>query len=190
MTVTTVSDQAADLTVVMHPGTSACGATVGNELSPWPDALAEGLVEDSVPVGTSTAQRRFRPRPGRWRVCAYVDTLTEYIGRGTTVFEVADRRAPEVEAYVSTGQAGRLVGLRYTAFDDSRISREQITIYRRGRRIAQVRTQLARRLLWVTAVARWRALRGLHGDLRFCVSATDAAGNRSAPACARIRIVA
>ncbi len=186
--VTTVSNEEGDLYVVAHPGESPCGASLPRELDPWPDALTMGLVEDGVPVGTSTARRTFRPLPGRWRVCAYVDNLTgtSYIGQGTTTFTVRDAAAPEVRALSSAGKAGSQVWLRYEAYDDSRGSRERITVRFRGRPLAEIRTKFTQRLYRSTVVARWRSPRLRRGSLRFCVTATDRSGNRSQPSCAPI----
>ena len=183
--VTTTSDEDGDLTVVAHPGESACGANLRLELDAWSEALSMGLVEDFVTVGTSTVRRTLRPLPGRWRVCAYVETGDRrIIGTGTTTFTVRDAVAPEAQAFKSVGKAGSRTSLRYFAYDDSRTSREHITIYFRGRPLAQIRTRWTRRLNSNTVVVRWQSPRARRGLLRFCVTATDPSGNRSKPSCA------
>jgi hypothetical protein len=183
--VTTHSDEAGDLIVVTHPGDSPCGPTLASELSPWPDALGDGLVENVVPVGTSSTSRTFQARPGRWRVCAYVENKTgAIIGTGTTTFTVTDTVPPKVRAHKAQGKAGSHVVLEYVVRDDSLISSEQITVYLRRRALAQIQTRPRQRLYETNVRPRWRSPRGLRGTLRFCVFGTDPTGNRSKPSCA------
>jgi hypothetical protein len=183
--VTTVSDEEGSLTVLAHRGESACGRDLRSELDPWPEWRTQGLVENHVPVGTSTTERSFVPPPGRWRACAYVENAVRtIIGTGTATFTVRDAAAPEVDAFKSAGRAGRRVSLRYEAWDDSRSSRELITIYVRRRPLAQIRTKLTQRPYKSTVTVRWRSPRWLPASLRFCVVGIDPSGNRSKPSCA------
>jgi thermitase len=100
---------------------------------------------------------------------------------------VADRKAPSVKAYAVGGRHGSLLKLRYRVGDEAHQTAEQISVYRKTRLLRQYKRPLRQTdgviAYWVT----WRAPR-LRGAYRFCVRATDAAGNRSAPACAGIRV--
>jgi hypothetical protein len=100
-----------------------------------------------------------------------------------------DRTRPRVSAIASAGSAGSLVRLDYRVSDDSGRTRERVTVLRGKRTLAVLSTALGavapRQIYFVT----WRAPRSTRGTtLRFCVRATDAAGNRSLSSCAPLRI--
>jgi hypothetical protein len=90
-----------------------------------------------------------------------------------------------VQAYDSTGKRGKLVKLNFRIYDDSGFANRQIWIYKGKRSLATLATQGAaegRRDHMIWKAPRKKAL------LRFCVSAWDAAGNRSPASCASLRI--
>ena len=81
---------------------------------------------------------------------------------------------------------GGIVRLRYTVFDLSGKTREEVRIY--GRRLIAVkRAALAETQGGQVYFVRWQVPRKA-SRLRFCVRAWDAAGNRSAPSCAALRV--
>ncbi|MGB2952585.1 MAG: hypothetical protein WBB74_04235, partial [Gaiellaceae bacterium] len=99
-----------------------------------------------------------------------------------------DKVAPTVHAYAVSARRGTLVKLRYRVRDDDGETSEQISIYRRSTVLRAFRRALRATddftAYWIT----WRAPKR-PASLRFCVRATDAAGNRSALSCAPLRIL-
>jgi len=110
----------------------------------------------------------------------------------TAVFtEARDTTAPTVRALPSTGRRGSLVHLRYRVTDDGGKSSEQLTVLRARKVLARLRSPMHEavpgRVLYNFAT--WRVPGSVRrGLLRFCVTASDAAGNRSRPSCAVLRI--
>jgi hypothetical protein len=100
---------------------------------------------------------------------------------------VADPKPPRVTALESSGVAGETTRLRYRVVEAGGRSRETATVFRGARRVGTVSgamhdvdpDALFYFLPWRTA---------LRGDLRFCVTSIDPAGNRSRPSCAGLRI--
>jgi thermitase len=97
-----------------------------------------------------------------------------------------DKAAPAVRVYPGSGRHGRMLRLRYKVSDNKGETTERITVYRRARvlrrLIRPLRTTDNSVAYWVL----WRA--SGKGSYRFCVRATDRAGNRSRLACAAIRV--
>jgi secreted trypsin-like serine protease len=102
-----------------------------------------------------------------------------------------DSTAPVVRALPSSGAGGSVVRLRYRMYDESAPrARARITVYERGGdRIARFSTRLARAERGVAYSYGWRAPASLEGLYRFCVEGFDPAGNKSAPSCARLRLI-
>ncbi len=103
----------------------------------------------------------------------------------------ADTSAPAVRALASRGRRGKPAQLRYVVRDDSGKSTESVAVYRRGKVIARLKRPLgpaeAGKALYYFVT--WRVPPKLSGGLlRFCVRATDAAGNRSKTSCASLKI--
>ena len=99
-----------------------------------------------------------------------------------------DRTRPRVKALASTGVHGGFAKLRYTVFDESQKTREEITVLRGPRLLATKRTKLGPRKVTSIYSQSWRVPAGVSGKLRFCVRAWDAAGNSSAKSCASLAI--
>jgi hypothetical protein len=97
-----------------------------------------------------------------------------------------DVTKPFAIALPSTGSRGGIARLRYSARDDSMRSRLVIRIRARKRRkgYATITTALQTLQPQRIETLNWHAPRVLPAKLRFCVVAVDAAGNRSASACA------
>jgi hypothetical protein len=96
-----------------------------------------------------------------------------------------DIRAPLVTAYPATAIRGKSARLHFDVFDDSGRARSLVRIYENG---ALVATRIAPSLFQIGTrhvQVRWPVPLKLRSrQLRFCVVATDPAGNRSRPACA------
>jgi hypothetical protein len=104
-----------------------------------------------------------------------------------TFGRVADPTPPRVRAMASEGERGESVQLRYRLVEAGGKSRETAAVFRGNRRLATI----AGRLHEVDPDAlfyflRWRST--ARGKLRFCVTSTDAAGNRSRASCAPLHI--
>ena len=90
-------------------------------------------------------------------------------------------------ALASKGERGEIAQLRYRVVEAGGRSRETAAVFRGDRRLATI----AGRLHEVDADALfyflpWRST--ARGKLRFCVTSTDAAGNRSQASCAPLHI--
>jgi secreted trypsin-like serine protease len=120
-----------------------------------------------------------------------VENLAGIASSADRTFVLQNDRPPVVRALASSGAAGTLVRLRYTIYDAiANRTRERITVYTNGgERIARINTRFGPAERGVVYHVRWRAPAALEGLHRFCVEGFDPAGNKSAPSCARLRIV-
>ncbi len=104
-----------------------------------------------------------------------------------TFGRVADPTPPRVTALASEGERGETVRLRYRLVEAGGKSREAAAVFRGGRRLATVTGRLHEvepdALFYFLP---WRST--ARGKLRFCVTSTDAAGNRSQASCAPLHI--
>jgi len=97
-----------------------------------------------------------------------------------------DRKAPVVHVYAASGRHRRALHLRYRVQDDRGHTSERLFVYRKTKLLKTFSRSLR---TTDDAVAYWVSFRfALSGTYRYCVRATDAAGNRSRLACAAIRI--
>src|SRR5207302_1160505 len=99
-----------------------------------------------------------------------------------------DKQPPRAAAIASSGRAGSLVHLDYRVSDDSGRTRERVTVLRGRHSLAVISTSLGAVQPGQVYFVGWRAPRSARGTLRFCVRATDAAGNHSRSSCASLRI--
>ncbi|MDQ5821317.1 MAG: hypothetical protein M3540_07755 [Actinomycetota bacterium] len=125
---------------------------------------------------------------GRARTCTL--TVDDPKAVAASFARRTDQAAPRVTALASTGKRGNAARLRYRVSDNSGKSREHVTVYRGGKRLATIRSPLdAAEAAALFYYVRWKVPRSLTpGKLRFCVQAWDAAGNRSKTSCASLRI--
>jgi hypothetical protein len=98
----------------------------------------------------------------------------------------ADTTAPVVRTFAAAGRRRRAIKLRYRVQDDRGETSERILVYR-GRTLVRRFSRPLRQTeggiaYWVAWRAPRRAFRG-----RFCVEASDAAGNK-AMSCAGLRV--
>lgn len=101
------------------------------------------------------------------------------------VGKAVDTVKPTVKALASSARAGKTAKLRYTVSDNSGLTRERITVFKRTQVVFQGLTKLSK---GPSKVFLWQPRKGLHGVFRFSVRAVDAAGNQSAPSFATVRI--
>ncbi|MGB2874669.1 MAG: S8 family serine peptidase [Gaiellaceae bacterium] len=98
-----------------------------------------------------------------------------------------DTQPPAVRVFPARGRPGRLLRLRYTVTDDSGKTTERLTVVRRSRTLKAFTRRLRTTGNEVAFWFGWRAP-AKAGNYRFCVRATDRAGNRSPLACAPITV--
>jgi hypothetical protein len=92
-----------------------------------------------------------------------------------------------VHVYAARGHRLGLLRLRYRVSDDKAQTSERISVFRRTRLLRRFARPLRQTDSAVAYWVLWRAPRS-RARYRFCVRATDAAGNRSPLACAPIAV--
>jgi hypothetical protein len=119
------------------------------------------------------------------------DDLVQSATRAVTQLEAAgalrsrDIRAPFVTTYPATAERGRDAALHFDLFDDSGTASATVRVFGGGKELATMAVRPVVSVGTRHATARWLVPRRISGrQLRFCVTATDPAGNRSAPSCA------
>jgi hypothetical protein len=97
----------------------------------------------------------------------------------------ADIRAPFATAYPATATRGKDAALHFDLYDDSGRASALIRVYENGSLVATRSSPMAFQIGTRHAVVRWQVPKKLKSrQLRFCVVATDPAGNHSKPSCA------
>jgi subtilisin family serine protease len=94
---------------------------------------------------------------------------------------------PTGNALASTGNRGKIVKLLFSAADDSGKVDVVDQVKRNGRVVATMRKSVSAtspKQFWVT----WKAPPKPNGSYQHCVVAADAAGNKSAESCARVKL--
>jgi hypothetical protein len=100
-----------------------------------------------------------------------------------------DRVAPSVHAFGARAKRGAKVDLAYDVSDNSGQSREVVKVYAAAKLTATLRSPLERVHSGTLDVVGWRVPKHPAKAYRFCVVATDPAGNTSRPSCAAIRVL-
>jgi len=102
-----------------------------------------------------------------------------------SALDSADIRAPLVTAFPASARRGKAATLRFDVFDDSGRSSAAVRVYEGGRLVAKLTSPMQFEIGTRHSKVVWPVpLRLSSRKLRFCVVASDPAGNRSAPACA------
>lgn len=100
-----------------------------------------------------------------------------------------DHRAPIDEAIRSSGKRGTTVSLYYFASDGRAETSDAIVIYRGKKVVKRINFPLADTNPFLPYVARWKVPKTTKkGNLRFCVTSADRAGNKSNTSCAALKI--
>jgi hypothetical protein len=95
-----------------------------------------------------------------------------------------DIKSPLVYPRPTSGKRGQTVRLSYSVLDDSERTRETVRIARGTRLLGKIKTRLRQSVYARPHSVTWRVPKSLSpGPVRFCIVATDAAGNASPPAC-------
>jgi hypothetical protein len=114
-------------------------------------------------------------------------------GAATVSARFADNAPPTVTTVASHGLAGRAVKLLYRVSDNSKKVSLQAWVRQDlgsatkiiGRVAAPLSSYGSEQTLHAIM---WTAPKTLHGTLRFCVTASDARGNKSAPSCSPLTL--
>jgi hypothetical protein len=99
-----------------------------------------------------------------------------------------DHRAPIDEALKSTGTHGKVASLFYFASDGRAETADAIVISKGKKVVKRINYLLEDTNPFLPYVARWKVPKKMKGKLRFCVTSTDRAGNKSKTSCAALTI--
>ena len=100
-----------------------------------------------------------------------------------------DIRAPQVFPSPASARRGKIVRLQYFVLEDSRWSKERITITSHGRKIATLQRRLHAASYTKSIAVTWRVPKSLRrGAARYCVRPTDFAGNSGVLTCAQLTV--
>jgi hypothetical protein len=131
------------------------------------DVLADNQQDGDMAPDTHTFNYQF-----------VAGTPTPVLGR--------DTRPPFVRAFTAHGVRGKDVHLDVVSADGRGQTADTYRIYRRRHLLETRRFGLTEKNPFAFYFTRWRVPKRARGPFRFCVSAVDAAGNKSKLACARI----
>jgi hypothetical protein len=135
---------------------------------------AEEEVLRSVPISSGSPDDLTRSATAALQRLAAADALHS-----------PDIRAPLATAHPASANRGKQATLRFDVFDDSGRSKAIVRIYEDGSVVAIVAVRAGFKIGTRGVRVRWLVPTTLTSRrLRFCVVASDPAGNRSAPACA------
>ena len=135
---------------------------------------AEEQVLRGVPLAASTSDDLTRTATIAVQRLAAADVLSS-----------PDIRAPLVTAYPATAIRGRTAVLHFAVFDDSGYSKAIVHVDEGSLPLATLSTPMAFKIGTRTVAVHWPVPKKLHSrQLRFCIVASDPAGNRSKPMCA------
>jgi hypothetical protein len=99
-----------------------------------------------------------------------------------------DHRAPIDEALKSSGTHGNVVSMFYFASDGRAETADAIVVYKGKKVLKRINYRLEDTNPFLPYVARWKVPKKTKGALRFCVTSTDRAGNKSNTSCAALTI--
>jgi hypothetical protein len=99
-----------------------------------------------------------------------------------------DGRAPLTAARKSAGVHGKVVRLDYFAADGRGETADAIVVYRGKKVLKRFNFPIADTSPWLVYYAQWKVPKKTRGKLRFCVTSTDRAGNKSKANCAALTI--
>jgi List-Bact-rpt repeat protein len=168
-------------TVASSTGGIACGATCAA-------TLPAGTV-----VGLTAAADKGSTFGGWSGACSGTDPCSLVLGAAAAVTatfaKVKDTAAPRVVAFAASAKRGKKAKLSYFVSDDSGQSSEQITVFKGRKVLAKLVAAVHVAKAGTVHNVAWKIPGKLApGKRRYCVTATDASGNKSAPSCAPLTI--
>lgn len=118
-----------------------------------------------------------------------IRTVNYQLVGGTAAPALApDGRAPLDLALKSTGVHGKIARLGYIAADGRGETADTIVVYRGRKVLKRINYRLTDTSPFLQYVAGWKVPKKTKGKLRFCVTSTDRAGNKSNTSCAALTI--
>ena len=100
-----------------------------------------------------------------------------------------DIRPPQVYSQPATGTRGTSVKLKYSVLDDSERTKDVVRISAGSVQKAVLRTPMRTAIYQRPHSVTWKIPKSLKpGTLRFCIVATDPAGNHNAPVCMHLKV--
>jgi hypothetical protein len=112
----------------------------------------------------------------------------QFVAGATPPVLAPDHRAPVTHAFKESGVHGKIVQLDYFALDGRGETADTMVITKGKKVLKRLSAPLADTNPFLTYYARWRVPKNVRGKLRFCITSTDRAGNKSAPSCAALTI--
>jgi hypothetical protein len=168
-------------TVTSSTGGISCGATCSATL---PAGTAVGLTATAGDGSTFT---------GWGGACSGTDacslTLSSAAAVTATFETIKDTAAPRTVAFAASARRGKKAILTYFVSDDSGQSSEQIRVYNGRKVLARLAAALHVAKAGTVRSVSWKVpAKTPLGKRRFCVIASDASGNKSAPSCATLTV--
>jgi hypothetical protein len=173
---------------------------LGTEIGPYYSGLLLVVMPAGFGVyrgGQSTAKAAAALRgagDGGGSVESLLNAATDAVGRLATAGALPwrDTLAPQVSVAPATGKRGKLLQLRYALFDDSGRSSASAVVVRAPSRTVATWSVPPRALRgFQLFTLKWKVPKTLpRGKFSFCVTAKDAAGNRSPRTCTPVRVAA
>jgi hypothetical protein len=99
-----------------------------------------------------------------------------------------DHRAPFTHAFKARGTHGKIVELDYVAFEGRGETQDTIVILKGKRVLKRISSRLGDTNPFFIYYARWKVPTKVRGALKFCVTSTDRAGNKSKQSCAALTV--
>ena len=99
-----------------------------------------------------------------------------------------DTTRPRAQALASSGRRGFTAALRYRASDNSGRTREQVTVFSRGKPVSRIAVPMKPTRAGKSYAVAWHVPTKLATPLKFCVVAFDPSGNASPQSCAPIAV--
>ncbi len=112
----------------------------------------------------------------------------QFVGGAAAPLLGRDARAPLTQALKSAGVHGKAVRLAYFAGDGRGETADTIVVYRGKKVLKRINYAIEDTSPFLTYSARWNVPKKIRGKLRFCVTSTDRAGNKSQTSCAALTI--
>ena len=158
-----------------------CGPTCTNAFFP-----SSPVTLLAVPDDGSTVTGWSGGCSGTTDQCAFTITTDTQVA---ATFAHVDRRPPHIQTLRGSGAPGASVRLRFKVYDDSRESRELLTIVQGKTTLGHVSVPLGQVRYRQVYSAPWRVpTDAKHGDALYCGVASDAAGNRSTRSCSVFKV--
>jgi hypothetical protein len=141
---------------------------------------------------TAKAEAALRGTVGGASAESLLDAATDAVGQLAAAGALAwkDTIAPQVSVAPATGKRGKQLELRYALFDDSgKSSASAVVVRAPSRTVASWRVPSRALQGFQLFTLKWKVPKTLaRGKFSFCVTAKDAAGNRSPKTCTPVRI--